>query len=124
MRRNVARRLSGGGVDGTSIPKIRNAAVANATKQARGDADVAKKREELQRRIEETRRKLQSVSATVSLPLPRRCVALRSVPFRSVKHAFRVPGWLQVVLENQPKHIRFEQPRTGEAPSFEQAEHR
>lgn len=36
----------------------------NATKHARGNADVVKKREELQRRIEETRRKLQSVSDT------------------------------------------------------------
>jgi len=36
--------------------------VVNATKHARGDVDIAKKREELQRRIEETRRKLQSVS--------------------------------------------------------------
>lgn len=41
---------------------MRNAAVVNAAKQVRGDADMAKKREELQRRIEETRRKLQSVS--------------------------------------------------------------
>lgn len=53
-------RLSGGGDNGTNN-KVRNAAVVNATKQARGDADVVKKREELQRRIEETRRKLQSV---------------------------------------------------------------
>ncbi|EFN81436.1 Mitogen-activated protein kinase-binding protein 1 [Harpegnathos saltator] len=47
--------------------KIRNAAVVNATKHARGDADVVKKREELQRRIEETRRKLQSVGYRSSL---------------------------------------------------------
>lgn len=53
-------RLSGGEVNTTA--KIRNAAVVNATKYARGDIDVVKKREELQRRIEETRRKLQSVS--------------------------------------------------------------
>ncbi|XP_076388383.1 WD repeat domain 62 isoform X8 [Megachile rotundata] len=53
-------RLSGGG-DNAANNKVRNAAVVNATKQARGDADVVKKREELQRRIEETRRKLQSV---------------------------------------------------------------
>ncbi|XP_024887681.1 mitogen-activated protein kinase-binding protein 1 isoform X5 [Temnothorax curvispinosus] len=52
-------RLSGG--EGNAAAKIRNAAVVNATKHARGDIDVAKKREELQRRIEETRRKLQSV---------------------------------------------------------------
>ncbi|XP_033221790.1 mitogen-activated protein kinase-binding protein 1 isoform X2 [Belonocnema kinseyi] len=43
-----------------SSNKLRNAAVLNAAKQIRGDADMAKKREELQRRIEETRRKLQS----------------------------------------------------------------
>lgn len=54
-------RLSGGEV-GNAGSKMRNAAVVNATKHARGDADVVKKREELQRRIEETRRKLQSVS--------------------------------------------------------------
>ncbi|XP_017798430.1 PREDICTED: LOW QUALITY PROTEIN: uncharacterized protein LOC108579411 [Habropoda laboriosa] len=59
-------RLSGGGDNGGSN-KIRNAAVVNATKQARGDADVVKKREELQRRIEETRRKLQSVGYKSSL---------------------------------------------------------
>ncbi|XP_077280151.1 WD repeat domain 62 isoform X8 [Temnothorax americanus] len=52
-------RLSGG--EGNAAAKIHNAAVVNATKHARGDIDVAKKREELQRRIEETRRKLQSV---------------------------------------------------------------
>lgn len=53
-------RLSSG--EGNAVAKIRNAAVVNATKHARGDVDVTKKREELQRRIEETRRKLQSVS--------------------------------------------------------------
>ncbi|XP_076663120.1 WD repeat domain 62 [Andrena cerasifolii] len=57
-------RLSGGD---TGNNKVRNAAVVNATKQARGDADVVKKREELQRRIEETRRKLQSVGYKSSL---------------------------------------------------------
>lgn len=56
-------RLSSGGDNGSN--KVRNAAVVNATKQARGDADVVKKREELQRRIEETRRKLQSVSIAI-----------------------------------------------------------
>nr|XP_031827245.1 mitogen-activated protein kinase-binding protein 1 [Nomia melanderi]XP_031827246.1 mitogen-activated protein kinase-binding protein 1 [Nomia melanderi]XP_031827247.1 mitogen-activated protein kinase-binding protein 1 [Nomia melanderi] len=62
-------RLSGGGAgaDSTSNNKVRNQAVVNATKQARGDADVTKKREELQRRIEETRRKLQSVGYKSSL---------------------------------------------------------
>nr|XP_034187108.1 mitogen-activated protein kinase-binding protein 1 isoform X6 [Osmia lignaria] len=59
-------RLSGGG-DNATNNKVRNAAVVNATKQARGDADVVKKREELQRRIEETRRKLQSVGYKSSL---------------------------------------------------------
>ncbi|XP_025993877.1 mitogen-activated protein kinase-binding protein 1 isoform X7 [Solenopsis invicta] len=54
-------RLSGGEVGGNTSAKIRNAAVVNTTKHARGDVDVVKKREELQRRIEETRRKLQSV---------------------------------------------------------------
>lgn len=54
-------RLSGG----DNGNKVRNAAVVNATKQARGDADVVKKREELQRRIEETRRKLQSVCIAI-----------------------------------------------------------
>ncbi|XP_076278563.1 uncharacterized protein LOC143208238 isoform X3 [Lasioglossum baleicum] len=65
-------RLSGGGnggngADGSSNNKVRNQAVVNATKHARGDADVTKKREELQRRIEETRRKLQSVGYRSSL---------------------------------------------------------
>ncbi|XP_068980238.1 mitogen-activated protein kinase-binding protein 1 isoform X4 [Bombus flavifrons] len=59
-------RLSGNGDNGGNN-KIRNAAVVNATKQARGDSDVVKKREELQRRIEETRRKLQSVGYKSSL---------------------------------------------------------
>ncbi|KAK9297556.1 hypothetical protein QLX08_008781 [Tetragonisca angustula] len=60
-------RLSGGGDNGSN--KVRNnvAVVANVTKQARGDLDVVKKREELQRRIEETRRKLQSVGYKSSL---------------------------------------------------------
>ncbi|XP_043514267.1 uncharacterized protein LOC122530918 [Frieseomelitta varia] len=60
-------RLSGGGDNGSN--KVRNnvAVVASATKQARGDLDVVKKREELQRRIEETRRKLQSVGYKSSL---------------------------------------------------------
>ncbi|XP_076642393.1 WD repeat domain 62 isoform X3 [Halictus rubicundus] len=65
-------RLSGGGnggngTDGSGNNKVRNQAVVNATKHARGDADVTKKREELQRRIEETRRKLQSVGYRSSL---------------------------------------------------------
>ncbi|XP_011352120.1 uncharacterized protein LOC105287932 isoform X3 [Ooceraea biroi] len=51
----------------TVTTKVRNAAVVNATKHARSDADVVKKREELQRRIEETRRKLQSVGYRSSL---------------------------------------------------------
>lgn len=55
---NLHRRLN----ESNSGGRVRNAAVVNATKHARGDADVVKKREELQRRIEETRRKLQSVS--------------------------------------------------------------
>ncbi|XP_014476106.1 PREDICTED: uncharacterized protein LOC106745224 isoform X2 [Dinoponera quadriceps] len=59
-------RLSGG-AEGNTGSKIRNAAVVNATKHARGDADIVKKREELQRRIEETRRKLQSVGYRSSL---------------------------------------------------------
>lgn len=57
----------GGGSEGNAAAKIRNAAMVNATKHARGDADVVKKREELQRRIEETRRKLQSVSVGLYL---------------------------------------------------------
>ncbi|GAB1862184.1 Mitogen-activated protein kinase-binding protein 1 isoform X9 [Camponotus japonicus] len=56
-------RLSGG--EGSTT--IRNVTVVNATKHARGDVDVVKKREELQRRIEETRRKLQSVGYRSSL---------------------------------------------------------
>lgn len=58
-------RLSGG--ESNAAAKIRNAAVVNATKLVRGDIDVIKKREELQRRIEETRRKLQSVSNDVCM---------------------------------------------------------
>ncbi|XP_066991483.1 mitogen-activated protein kinase-binding protein 1 [Anabrus simplex] len=41
--------------------QLRNVAVINAAKQARSDTETSRKREELQRRIEETRRKLQSV---------------------------------------------------------------
>ncbi|XP_018315432.1 mitogen-activated protein kinase-binding protein 1 isoform X5 [Mycetomoellerius zeteki] len=51
-------RLSG---ESNTTTKIRNAAVVNVTKHTKGNDDVVKKREELQRRIEETRRKLQSV---------------------------------------------------------------
>ncbi|XP_067208097.1 uncharacterized protein Wdr62 [Linepithema humile] len=58
-------RLSGG--ESNASAKIRNAAVVNATKHARSDADVMKKREELQRRIEETRKKLQNVGYKSSL---------------------------------------------------------
>ncbi|KAG5319785.1 MABP1 protein, partial [Acromyrmex heyeri] len=47
--------------ENNTTTKIRNAAVVNVTKHTKGDDDVMKKREELQRRIEETRRKLQSV---------------------------------------------------------------
>jgi hypothetical protein len=52
-------RLSQGGP--LSSPTLRNVAVINAAKQTRVDSETSKKREELQRRIEETRRKLQSV---------------------------------------------------------------
>nr|XP_050853535.1 mitogen-activated protein kinase-binding protein 1 isoform X9 [Vespula vulgaris] len=55
------------GTENNNSNKVRNAAVVNATKHARGDADIVKKREELQRRIEETRRKLQSVGYRSSL---------------------------------------------------------
>ncbi|XP_046819330.1 uncharacterized protein LOC124424389 isoform X4 [Vespa crabro] len=55
------------GSESNNSNKVRNAAVVNATKHARGDADIVKKREELQRRIEETRRKLQSVGYRSSL---------------------------------------------------------
>ncbi|KAK2583706.1 hypothetical protein KPH14_009627 [Odynerus spinipes] len=55
------------GTESNNGNKVRNAAVVNATKHARGDADIVKKREELQRRIEETRRKLQSVGYRSSL---------------------------------------------------------
>ncbi|XP_015171198.1 PREDICTED: mitogen-activated protein kinase-binding protein 1 isoform X7 [Polistes dominula] len=60
-------RINNGAESNNSSNKVRNAAVVNATKHARGDADVVKKREELQRRIEETRRKLQSVGYRSSL---------------------------------------------------------
>jgi hypothetical protein len=53
-------RLSQGGP--ISSPTLRNVAVINAAKQTRVESETSKKREELQRRIEETRRKLQSVS--------------------------------------------------------------
>ncbi|KAL0123431.1 hypothetical protein PUN28_005746 [Cardiocondyla obscurior] len=52
-------RLSG---NESNAPAKTRSGTITATKYARGDVDVAKKREELQRRIEETRRKLQSVS--------------------------------------------------------------
>jgi len=48
--------------ENNTTTKIRNTAVVNVIKHTKGDDDVVKKREELQRRIEETRRKLQSVS--------------------------------------------------------------
>lgn len=47
--------------------KTRNAAMVQAANKTRGDTEVAKKREELQRRIEETRRKLQSVRERISI---------------------------------------------------------
>lgn len=108
-------RLSGGGDNGSST-KIRNAAVVNATKQTRGDADTIKKREELQRRIEETRRKLQSVSDITFLV---KCYGLPFNSRRMVRLLLSITGWLQVVVENQPKHIRLEQPYTGETSPFE-----
>lgn len=42
--------------------QLRNVAVINAAKQIKTDPEATKKREELNKRIEETRRKLQSVS--------------------------------------------------------------
>lgn len=48
-----------------SSPTLRNVAVINAAKQTRVDSETSKKREELQRRIEETRRKLQNVGFTI-----------------------------------------------------------
>ncbi|KAG8229699.1 hypothetical protein J437_LFUL009824 [Ladona fulva] len=48
----------------SSTSTLRNVAVINAARQIRQDSESIKKREELMRRIEETRRKLQSVSFT------------------------------------------------------------
>ncbi|XP_066601147.1 mitogen-activated protein kinase-binding protein 1 isoform X2 [Prorops nasuta] len=59
-------RLSGGS-ENTNVNKSHSTVIANAAKNSRNDADVLKKREELQRRIEETRRKLQSVGYRSSL---------------------------------------------------------
>lgn len=42
--------------------QLRNVAVINAAKQFKSDSEATRKREELNMRIEETRRKLQSVS--------------------------------------------------------------
>ncbi|XP_025602508.2 uncharacterized protein LOC105683743 isoform X1 [Athalia rosae] len=58
-------RTNSTGESGSS--RARNVAVINAAKHTRGDTDATKKREELQRRIEETRRKLQSVGYRSSL---------------------------------------------------------
>lgn len=48
---------------------LRSSVVLSAVKQIRGDVEVMKKREELQRRIEETRRQLQSVSLDIKIDL-------------------------------------------------------
>ncbi|KAL1117743.1 hypothetical protein AAG570_004058, partial [Ranatra chinensis] len=45
----------------SQVGTIRNATVIEATKHSKNDIEALRKREELQRRIEETRRKLQSV---------------------------------------------------------------
>nr|CAD7261667.1 unnamed protein product [Timema shepardi] len=60
--KNTFESLSGTEVDAdrNNDTAARNVAVINATKQTRSDNETSSKREELQRRIEETRRKLQS----------------------------------------------------------------
>lgn len=49
----------------TTPIQLRNVAVINAAKQLKTDPEATKKREELNQRIEETRRKLQSVSLPI-----------------------------------------------------------
>ncbi|XP_021926195.1 mitogen-activated protein kinase-binding protein 1 isoform X3 [Zootermopsis nevadensis] len=76
-----------------SSSTLRNVAVINAAKQTRVDSQTSKKREELQRRIEETRRKLQSVGYRSNLKSSQSITDLSHIPEkngrRGANHAHR-----------------------------------
>ncbi|KAJ4439276.1 hypothetical protein ANN_07396, partial [Periplaneta americana] len=86
-------RANQGGMFSTST--LRNVAVINAAKQTRVDSETSKKREELQRRIEETRRKLQSVGYRSNLKSSQSITDLSQIPEkdgwgpRGVNHVHR-----------------------------------
>lgn len=66
--------------------QLRNVAVINAAKQLKADPEASRKREELNKRIEETRRKLQSVGYRSSLKSSQSITDLH-VPERDSWHA-------------------------------------
>ncbi|XP_046980960.1 mitogen-activated protein kinase-binding protein 1 isoform X1 [Schistocerca americana] len=72
-------------------PALRNVAVINAAKQARTDSETVRKREELQRRIEETRRKLQNVGHRSNLKTSQSTTDLSHLPDKN----FRPTGLAQ-----------------------------
>ncbi|KAK7791821.1 hypothetical protein R5R35_001242 [Gryllus longicercus] len=72
-----------------SKPPVRNVAVINAAKQARSDNETSKKREELQRRIEETRRKLQSVGYRSNLKGSQSISDLSHIPEKDGRNGLR-----------------------------------
>ncbi|PNF17421.1 hypothetical protein B7P43_G02967 [Cryptotermes secundus] len=86
-------RLSQGGP--LCSPTLRNVEVINAAKQTRVNSETSKKREELQRRIEETRRKLQSVGYRSNLKSSQSITDLSHIPekdgrgSRGANHAHR-----------------------------------
>ncbi|XP_071441764.1 uncharacterized protein Wdr62 isoform X3 [Hetaerina americana] len=69
----------------SSSSTLRNVAVINAARQIRHDSETLKKREELLRRLEETRRKLQSVGMQSSLKTSQSISDLSNIPEDSRK---------------------------------------
>nr|CAD7427073.1 unnamed protein product [Timema monikensis] len=69
-----------------TTPFARNVAVINATKQTRSDNETSSKREELQRRIEETRRKLQSVGYRSNLKSSQSISDLSRIPEKDFRN--------------------------------------
>ncbi|XP_017782013.1 PREDICTED: WD repeat-containing protein 62 isoform X2 [Nicrophorus vespilloides] len=64
----------------SNTPKIRNIAVVNAMKQTKNDSDTLKKREELHKRIAETKKKLQSIGHSSPLKYSQSIADLSHIP--------------------------------------------
>ncbi|CAG2054812.1 unnamed protein product, partial [Timema podura] len=86
--KNTFESLSGTEVDAdrNNDTAARNVAVINATKQTRSDNETSSKREELQRRIEETRRKLQSVGYRSNLKTSQSISDLSRIPEKDFRN--------------------------------------